>query len=152
MPSGRPPPASRTTAESAQPAAAVHLWNAQTGYETDAAYDARLRERYFGVWQGMTLTEIAAAYPDDPDVAGLIASARASSPRFAQMWAAGAVGVHVADQKTVQHPVVGPVLLDCDVLSVPCADLRIVTYTAPAGSPDAEKLDFLRVVPAYERP
>jgi biofilm PGA synthesis lipoprotein PgaB len=27
-----------------QPAAAVHLWNAQTGYEDDAAYDARLRE------------------------------------------------------------------------------------------------------------
>jgi biofilm PGA synthesis lipoprotein PgaB len=27
-----------------QPAAAVRLWNAQTGYEDDAAYDARLRE------------------------------------------------------------------------------------------------------------
>jgi glucosyl-3-phosphoglycerate phosphatase len=27
--------------------------------------DARLRERYFGTWQGMTLTEIAATYPTE---------------------------------------------------------------------------------------
>jgi probable phosphoglycerate mutase len=27
------------------------------------AYDARLRERYFGVWQGMTLAEIAVRHP-----------------------------------------------------------------------------------------
>jgi probable phosphoglycerate mutase len=27
------------------------------------SYDARLRERYFGIWQGLTLSEIAARYP-----------------------------------------------------------------------------------------
>ena len=91
------------------------------------------------------LRAAAAAYPDDPDVAALIAEARATSLRFAGMWATGAVGVFVTDRKTVQHPVVGPIRLDCDLLTVPGADLRIITYTAPTGSPDAEKLEFLRV-------
>jgi hypothetical protein len=34
----------------------------------------------------------------------------------------------------------------CDVLAVPGEDLKIVAYTAPAGTPPAEKLDFLRVI------
>jgi transcriptional regulator with XRE-family HTH domain len=91
------------------------------------------------------LRQAAARYPEDPRVMGLIAEARASSTRFAELWATGAVGLHISDLKTIDHPVVGPVRVDCDVLTVPFADLRIVTYTAPAGSPDAEKLDFLRV-------
>ncbi|MFI5954405.1 helix-turn-helix transcriptional regulator [Cryptosporangium sp. NPDC051539] len=86
-----------------------------------------------------------ARYPDDPRVTGLIAEALAGSARFAAMWASGTVGRHIADRKTIEHPVVGPVLVDCDVLTVPGADVRIVTYTAPAGSPDAEKIEFLRV-------
>ncbi|SHN13123.1 helix-turn-helix domain-containing protein [Cryptosporangium aurantiacum] len=91
------------------------------------------------------LRSAEARYPDDPRVTDLIAEAQAGSERFARLWASGAVGVHIADRKTIAHPVVGPVRVDCDVLTVPCADLRIVTYTAPAGSEDAEKLDFLRV-------
>jgi hypothetical protein len=34
---------------------------------------------------------------------------------------------------------------DCDVLTVPGCDLRLVVYTVAAGSADAEKLEFLRV-------
>ncbi|MFG1924587.1 helix-turn-helix transcriptional regulator [Cryptosporangium sp. NPDC048952] len=93
------------------------------------------------------LRAAAATYPDDPEVRALVAEGRAGSSRFAEMWARGAVGVHIADRKTIDHPVVGPIEVDCDVLTVPCSDLRIVTYTAPARSEDAEKLDFLRVVP-----
>ncbi|WP_066373797.1 helix-turn-helix transcriptional regulator [Herbidospora mongoliensis] len=85
------------------------------------------------------------AYPDDPGLRELIGECRARSPRFAELWAQGAVGLHLGDRKTISHPLVGDVTLDCDVLTVPGADLRIVAYTAPAGSPSAEKLDFLRV-------
>lgn len=91
------------------------------------------------------LRSAEARYPDDPRVTALIAEAQAGSQRFARLWASGAVGVHLSDRKTVAHPVIGPVCVDCDVLTAPGADLRIVTYTAPAGSEDAEKLDFLRV-------
>lgn len=37
------------------------------------------------------------------------------------------------------------ILLDCDVLIIPGADLHMVTYTAAAGTSDAGKLDLLRV-------
>ncbi|MGW3569603.1 MmyB family transcriptional regulator [Streptomyces sp. NPDC000941] len=43
-------------------------------------------------------------------------------------------------------PEIGEITLDCDVLLVPGEDLRVVTYTAAAGSRDAGKLDLLRVI------
>ena len=46
------------------------------------------------------------------------------------------------------HPLVGELEVDCDVFSVAGADLRIVAYTVAAGSPEAEKLDFVRVAAA----
>ena len=42
-------------------------------------------------------------------------------------------------------PVVGELEVDCDVFSVAGTDLRIVAYTVAAGSPEADKLDFVRV-------
>jgi transcriptional regulator with XRE-family HTH domain len=86
-----------------------------------------------------------ATYPDDPDLHRLIRECQTRSPRFAQLWSQGAVGQHLHDHKTITHPLVGDITLDCDVLTVPGADLKIVVYTAPAGTPPAEKLDFLRV-------
>ncbi|GGV84995.1 MmyB family transcriptional regulator [Streptomyces massasporeus] len=46
---------------------------------------------------------------------------------------------------TVVHPEVGEVTCDCDVLTVPGSDIRLIVYTVAAGSTDAEKLEFLRV-------
>lgn len=146
-------------------------WAALIGDPEDAAPTARnLVRARFGLCDGTVLSRwpvvselgtdvldralvsdlrhAAARYPDDTRITGLIAEARASSVRFAELWATGAVGVHVTDRKTIDHPVVGPVRVDCDLLTVPDADLRIVTYTAPAGSPEAEKLEFLRVTGA----
>lgn len=45
----------------------------------------------------------------------------------------------------MEHPQVGDITCDCDVLTVLGSSLRIVAYTVATGSPDAEKLDFLRV-------
>ena len=39
----------------------------------------------------------------------------------------------------------GPITVDCDVLSVPGGDLRIVVYTVVPGSEDEARLDLLRV-------
>ncbi|WP_342743523.1 hypothetical protein [Amycolatopsis sacchari] len=55
---------------------------------------------------------------------------------------------HTSSRKTIEHPEVGAITLDCDVLSVPGADLRIVAHTAAAGSTDENKLDLLRVTAA----
>jgi len=84
-------------------------------------------------------------YPRDRGLAALVTELRTTSPRFSALWEQGAVGRHVSSRKTVEHPDVGDITCDCDVLSVPGSDLRLVVYTVAAGSADAEKLEFLRV-------
>jgi transcriptional regulator with XRE-family HTH domain len=91
------------------------------------------------------LRAIEAKYPQDRDVRDLVAELTDTSERFAALWRAGAVGEHGSERKTIVNPLVGDVELDCDVFSVPGADLRIVAYTVAFGTADAEKLDFLRV-------
>jgi transcriptional regulator with XRE-family HTH domain len=87
-----------------------------------------------------------ARYPDDGDLRRLIAGLRAASPRFAGLWDAGAVGAHEADRKTVHHPDVGAITLDCDVMTVHGSDLRIVVYSAAPGTDTAGKLALLTVI------
>jgi len=65
---------------------------------------------------------------------------------FAALWATGGVGVQAAARKTILHPDVGHLTLDCDVLVVQGTDLRVVTYTAHPGSPDAEALALVGVL------
>lgn len=84
-------------------------------------------------------------YPEDPDLARLIARLRADSPEFERRWAGARVAAHRSSRKTMTQTVVGPITVDCDVLTVPDGDLRIVVYTAVPGSEDAAKLDLLRV-------
>ncbi|MEV7073743.1 helix-turn-helix transcriptional regulator [Streptomyces sp. NPDC093990] len=85
------------------------------------------------------------AYPRDRGLIDLVEELRSTSPEFARLWNEGAVGPHVSSRKTVVHPQVGEVSCDCDVLTVPGCDLRLVVYTVAADSADAEKLEFLRV-------
>jgi hypothetical protein len=91
------------------------------------------------------LRAAAANYPADRRLAAMIASLRRDSADFARLWDSGAVARHESHQKTIRHPVVGEITLDCDVLTANGADLRLVVYTAAAGSRDAGKLDLLRV-------
>ncbi len=91
------------------------------------------------------LRQTLTAYPQDEDLRSLITEVSRSSPRFLDLWNSGAAGRHVSLRKAMQHHLVGELVLDCDVLTVPGSDLRITVYTAPAGSPDAERLEFLRV-------
>lgn len=90
-----------------------------------------------------------AAYPDDARLALLVDKLLHTSPRFAHLWSNGTVGPHTGDRKTIEHPVVGDLNLDLDVLMVPGAALRIVTYTAVEETDDAENLDALRTA-CYE--
>jgi transcriptional regulator with XRE-family HTH domain len=84
-------------------------------------------------------------YPHDRGLATLVTELCATSEHFAQLWDQGAVGRHISARKTVEHPEVGDITCDCDVLTVPGSSLRIVIYTVATGSPDAEKLEFLQV-------
>ncbi|GAA4620375.1 helix-turn-helix transcriptional regulator [Saccharopolyspora hordei] len=92
------------------------------------------------------LRSAAARYPADQRLQRLVAELRAQSERFAELWDSGAVGRHEAARKTVDHPHVGPVTLDCDVLTVAGSDLRIMVYTAEPGTEDAERLELATVL------
>ncbi|WP_262703636.1 MULTISPECIES: helix-turn-helix transcriptional regulator [Streptomyces] len=92
------------------------------------------------------LRTAAARYPADQRLRRLVAELRAHSERFAELWDSGAVGHHEASRKTIDHPRVGPLTLDCDVLTVAGSDLRIVVYTAEPDTEDAERLALLTVL------
>jgi transcriptional regulator with XRE-family HTH domain len=78
-------------------------------------------------------------YPQDRRLTTLIRELSAN-PRFAELWATGEVAAHREDQKTIHHPSVGPVTVDCDVLTDGDLDLKIVIMTAAPGSEDETKL------------
>ncbi len=86
-----------------------------------------------------------ARYPRDDDLGRLIGDLTELSPRFAELWPSRAVAVHSADRKQAEHPEVGRLELDCDVLTVQGADLRIIAYTAEPGSEAAQKLALVWV-------
>lgn len=92
------------------------------------------------------LRATAARYPDDPEVTGLVEELLAGSEEFARLWAAHDVAARPTLCKTFEHPLVGPVSVDCDVLDIADRDQRVFLYTAAPGSPSAEALRLLSVV------
>jgi len=62
------------------------------------------------------------------------------------LWEAGAVGQHESARKTIDHPDVGSLTLDCDVLSVAGSDVRLMVYSAEPGTEAADRLALLGVI------
>ena len=85
-------------------------------------------------------------HPDDAPLRALIDDLRQVSPRFAERWEQRPVGQHDTARKTIRHPDIGLVTLECDVLTVAGSDLRLIVYTAPPGSDDARALALLGAV------
>jgi transcriptional regulator with XRE-family HTH domain len=84
-----------------------------------------------------------ARFPRDPRVIKVIAALSAASPRFATLWNGHAIAALHETHKTIEHPQVGLLQLDCDVLRVDGADLRVVLFTAAPGTPQADALSLL---------
>ncbi|MEV6210157.1 helix-turn-helix transcriptional regulator [Kitasatospora sp. NPDC051914] len=92
------------------------------------------------------LRRTAGRYPADRRLQHLVSQLRTRSAEFDDLWEAVAVGEHQFARKTIDHPHVGALTLDCDVLVVAGNDLRIMIYTAEPGSQDAERLALLAVI------
>jgi transcriptional regulator with XRE-family HTH domain len=92
------------------------------------------------------LRRAAARYPRDPDLLRLVQDLRTGSPEFAALWEDTAAGSWRSHRKTLLHPTVGPLTLECDTLHVPDTDQLLVVYSAAAGTPEADALALLRVV------
>ncbi|MEE1939881.1 helix-turn-helix transcriptional regulator [Streptomyces sp. TRM 70361] len=92
------------------------------------------------------LRSSAARYPKDKRLSELITGLRGASDRFDDLWDSHTVGFHTTDSKTVHHPDLGPVTVDCDTLTVPGSDLRIVVCSPPAGTATAGQFALLNAI------
>jgi transcriptional regulator with XRE-family HTH domain len=79
-------------------------------------------------------------FPRDARLAALIGDLMVGNERFAELWAGGSVGVHSGDRKVVHHPSVGPITVDCDILTDSDAELKIVIMSAVPDTEDESRL------------
>jgi transcriptional regulator with XRE-family HTH domain len=82
-------------------------------------------------------------YPHDPQLGRLVEDLTAVSAEFAAMWDSGVIAGHHQSHKTVEHPEVGAVELDCDTLTTAEDDLRLLVFTPAPGSDARSRLDLL---------
>ncbi|AEM87389.1 helix-turn-helix transcriptional regulator [Streptomyces violaceusniger] len=87
----------------------------------------------------------------DPTVTGLIDRLRAASADFRRLWAEHEVAVRRADRKTLLHPRVGRLVMDCETLVTPDQGQLLLVLT-PADAETRERLQLLQVLGIEEFP
>lgn len=121
------------------------LWRHFTGQASRIVHE----DDYHAAFEREAVADLHAAlgrYPSDHTLRSLIADLSAESERFRELWESRPASVRRSSRKTFEHPAVGPITLDCDVLRVDGSDVRIVIYSAQPGSPDADALALIGVV------
>ncbi|MFI0538088.1 helix-turn-helix transcriptional regulator [Streptomyces sp. WSLK1-3] len=121
------------------------VWRDFTGMPTRVRHTPEER-RAFEAGLVSELRAAAARYPGDRQLSSMIAQLRTRSGRFAELWDAGVVGRLATSHKTIEHPQVGTLTLDCDLLRVEENDLHILVYSAEPGTEAAEKLRLVSVL------
>jgi transcriptional regulator with XRE-family HTH domain len=81
----------------------------------------------------------------DSIVTGLVDRLQAASADFRRLWAEHEVAVRRADRKTLIHPRVGRLVMDCETLVTADQGQELVVLT-PADIETRERLDLLRVL------
>jgi transcriptional regulator with XRE-family HTH domain len=111
----------------------VHTTQEQADHEARLVADLRLT---------------ASRYPADRALRQLVSDLAAQSPRFAELWNSNTPPPQpdTSKRKTIDHPAVGRITLDCDTLIVALDDLRMTVYTAEPGTDDAERLALALVL------
>lgn len=88
-------------------------------------------------------------YPDDPDLRSLIENLLNASEQFWSMWEEGRSTTSRSMRKTIKHPDLGTLTLDCDTLLLPDTEQSMIVFSAAPGSPGAAALDKLRATTAH---
>jgi len=86
------------------------------------------------------LRRASGRFPNNGRLITLIQELTTGNQRFAELWASGSVRAHREDHKIITHPTVGPIAVDCDVLTDGDAELKIVILTAATDTEDETKL------------
>jgi hypothetical protein len=98
------------------------LWNDEHFLSFTRSTVADLRSNY-------------ARYPGDPEIESLVSEMLALSPQFAEMWAEYEVEARAPMLKHVDHPQVGRLDFECQVLHIANTGQRLIAYCAAPGSP-----------------
>lgn len=86
---------------------------------------------------------------DDPEATRLVSRLLAESADFRRRWERHEVAVRRSDRKTILHPRVGPLVMDCETLVTPDQRQKLLVLT-PADAETRERLDLLRVLGLQE--
>jgi hypothetical protein len=80
------------------------------------------------------------------DVESLVAALLDNSPEFAALWADHEVTLRHPQHKTLVHPHVGEISVDCETLLTPDAGQSLIILRAAPGTEDADKLKLISVL------
>lgn len=94
------------------------------------------------------LRDIAATRGPESRAAELAGLLLEQSREFATLWADHEIGLEPDEVKRYQHPEVGRLSLNCQVLLDPHQSHRLLVYTADPGTESYEKLQLLNVIGA----
>jgi transcriptional regulator with XRE-family HTH domain len=97
------------------------------------------------------LRAASARYPDDESLNDLVGELLRASPEFGELWADHEVAVRRAMCKYFDHPVVGPIHIECQVLLIPDRDQRLVIYATEPDSPSWHAIRRLREIRATQQ-
>jgi hypothetical protein len=75
----------------------------------------------------------------------LVRALQKASPEFGELWDRHEVAQRFADHKTIVHPELGPIALDCQALFTEDQSQMLLVLTAPPRSEGDEKLQLLAV-------
>jgi hypothetical protein len=90
------------------------------------------------------LRRFAGQYPHDTRIDGIVAELTARSQEFRTMWTVHDVRQKLRGRKRLRHPVVGEIVLDYEILSLPDdPGVGLTVFTAPDGSEARRALDRL---------
>jgi transcriptional regulator with XRE-family HTH domain len=94
-----------------------------------------------------SLRLVAGRYPDDRNLTDLIGELCVASDEFARSWAKHPVHNCMSGTKRLNHPELGTLDVSFEVLHLPDAPgHRIMTYTAPEGTPGRHALALLGTI------
>jgi transcriptional regulator with XRE-family HTH domain len=106
----------------------------------------------FTRWTVADLRAAYARYPGNPGIEGLVTELLGVSPQFAAIWAEVEVEARRPLVKRVNHPQVGPLEFECQVLQVPETGQRVIVYCAAPGSLTQQAFSRLAADPELTRP
>ncbi|MEV0614719.1 helix-turn-helix transcriptional regulator [Nonomuraea sp. NPDC050404] len=97
------------------------------------------------------LRAVAGRRSGDPAVTGLVERLLTASADFRRLWAEHEVAVRRTNRKTLLHPRVGRLVMDCETLFTPDQGQQLLVFT-PADADTRERLELLRVLGLEEFP